>query len=143
MKLSQSLWQNLFFWCLCAVELFEYYVCMLLSYLSVLAITCSRTSPSFVHVLPEDGGISGLPVSLGVKQVLCTQKVLSTQELAGGLTRPLCIMSPQVYNPLRGVILPSLCRGLAGSSMSTCSAKVFGLIQLSSVVGTLEYSCEG
>ena len=27
--------------------------------------------------------------------------------------------------------------------MSTCSAKVFGLIKLNSVVGTLAYFCEG
>lgn len=136
LKLSQFLWQNPFFWCLCAFELFECYVCMLLSYLNVLAVICLHTG--LFHLSTCSLRMKAFPVCLChllFNQVLCTQKMLSTQEL--------CIMSPWVYNPLCGLILPSLCRGLAGSSMSTCSAKVFGLMQLSSVVGALEYFSEG
>ena len=125
LKLSQFLWQNLFFWCLCAFELFECSCGYLFTHRSL----------SFVHVFPKDEGIPVCLCHLLFNQVLCTQKMLSTQEL--------CIMSPWVYNPLCGLISPSLCRGLAGSSMSTCSAKVFGLMQLSSVVGALEYFSEG
>lgn len=51
-----------------AFELFECCVCMLLNCLSVLSCgyLFTRMSPSFVHMFPEDGGISGLPLSLGI-----------------------------------------------------------------------------
>lgn len=64
-------------------ELFECYVCMLLSYLSVLAVICLRTG--LLHLSTCSLRMKAFPVCLChllFNQVLCTQKMLSTQELA-------------------------------------------------------------
>lgn len=116
--------------CLHAFELFE---------CSCGYLFTHRSLSHLLHVFPKDEGI---PVCLCPCCLTrcCTEKMLSTQELTAGSHQDPLHHEPLGLQPLCGLILPSLCRGLAGSSMSTCSAKVFGLMQLSSVVGALNTS---
>lgn len=62
--------------CLHAFELFECSCGYLFTHRSL----------SFVHVFPKDEGIPVCLCHLLFNQVLCTQKMLSTQELTAGVS---------------------------------------------------------